>query len=98
MLCTNLYGDTDIAAMTTAIWWVFKEIDGIKKECIEVLDKANNVDFNGRKNLHLAKTLVIGAALFDIIKKYLSYLKMLKEHLLLFIVLRESIRENCLIV
>ena len=46
MLCANLAGDTDtIGAMATAICGAFKGMDHIKKEYIEVLDKANDVDF-----------------------------------------------------
>lgn len=47
LLCANLAGDTDtIGAMATAICGAFKGVGSIKQEYIEVLDKANDVDFN----------------------------------------------------
>ena len=47
VLCANLAGDTDtIGAMATAICGAFKGIDSIKKEYIEALNEANDVDFN----------------------------------------------------
>ena len=47
VLCANLAGDTDtIGAMATAICGAFKGIGSIKKEYIEALNEANDVDFN----------------------------------------------------
>lgn len=62
--------------MATAICGAFKGIDYIKEEYIESLNKANDVDFNQLyfyfnewKEMSLVKTLVLGAAVVDIIMK-----------------------------